>query len=110
MSIVSFEGLLVFEVLLEIWDVTGRSFLASASMIMHLFTGCGLAGDGFFVFQVLAYKHKAWVGKLLVPYFFFFATACLVSLYSMVIKSSVSVGHLACAPSRHCQKEQNFTF
>lgn len=33
MSIVSFEGLLVFEVLLEIWDVTGRSFLASASMI-----------------------------------------------------------------------------
>ena len=49
------------------------------------------SGDGFFVFQVLEYRFKGWVNKMLVPYFFFFATACLVSLYSVVIKVKVRV-------------------
>ena len=48
------------------------------------------SGDGFFVFQVLEYRFKPWVNKMLVPYFFFFITACLVSLYSVVIKVKVS--------------------
>jgi hypothetical protein len=47
------------------------------------------SGDGFFVFQVLEYRFKGWVNQMLVPYFFFFATACLVSLYSVVIKVKV---------------------
>jgi hypothetical protein len=49
------------------------------------------SGDGFFVFQVLEYRFKDWVNKMLVPYFFFFATACLVSVYSVVIKAKVRV-------------------
>ena len=51
--------------------------------------GALASGDGFFVFQVLEYRFKGWVNQMLVPYFFFFATACLVSLYSVVIKVKV---------------------
>ena len=49
------------------------------------------SGDGFFVFQVLQYRFKDWVNQMLVPYFFFFTTACLVSVYSVVIKAKVRV-------------------
>lgn len=55
-----------------------------------------LAGDGFFVLQVMQYRLKSWVGKMLVPYFFFFVTSCLVTLYSIVVKVKVARTRVVC--------------
>lgn len=58
-----------------------------------------LAGDGFFVLQVMQYRLKSWVGKMLVPYFFFFVTSCLVTLYSIVVKVKVACTRVCvCVP------------
>ncbi len=72
--------------------------LAISPLSMHPFDALSMhpfaalcAGDGFFVFQVLRYRFKGWVNQILVPYFFFFATSCLVSLYSIGVKVKVGV-------------------
>ncbi len=56
-----------------------------------------LAGDGFFVLQVLEYRFKGWIGKMLVPCLFFFGISCLVSLYSIVVKLQARMRAAACA-------------
>ena len=91
--------MLALEVLLEVWDVTGTPIaprylsLERAplnALSMHPFAALRV-GDGFFVFQVLRYRFKGWVNQILVPYFFFFATSCVVALYSIGVKVKVGV-------------------
>jgi hypothetical protein len=66
LSFLSFEGTLAADICIGVW---------------------GIAGGGFFFFEVRKQSSKPWVSRLIVPYMVFFALACAVSLAIVIVKS-----------------------